>query len=62
MIRFMRESDQIRGSASNETSKAPVTASIYARLRQLEGILRDVYRELGGAERAIRQERQGYSR
>jgi hypothetical protein len=38
------------------------TTPIYAKLRQLEGILRDVYRELGGAERAIREEREGYSR
>ena len=44
------------------TSKAPATESIYAKLRQMEGILKDVYRELGGAERAIREEREGYSR
>ncbi|HUI77072.1 MAG TPA: hypothetical protein VLY24_04130 [Bryobacteraceae bacterium] len=53
---------EFRDSASNDTSKAPATASIYAKLRQMEGILRDVYKELGGAERAIRQEREGYSR
>lgn len=38
------------------------TASIYAKLRQMEGILKEVYKELGGAERAIREEREGYSR
>ena len=43
-------------------SKATVAAPIYAKLRQMEGILRDVYKELGGAERAIREEREGYSR
>ena len=37
------------------------TESIYAKLRQLEGIFKDVYRELGGAEQAIREEREGYS-
>lgn len=41
---------------------APGAASIYAKLRQMEGILKDVYKELGGAERAIRVERKGYSR
>jgi len=54
---------EFRDSAPNTvTSKAPGTASIYAKLRQMEGILRDVYKELGGAERAIREEREGYSR
>ena len=43
-------------------SKAPVTGSIYAKLKEMEGILGDVYKELGGAERAIREEREGYSR
>ena len=43
-------------------AKASDTPSIYAKLRQMEGILRDVYKELGGAERAIREEREGYSR
>ena len=42
--------------------KAPGAASIYVKLRQMEGILKDVYKELGGAERAIREEREGYSR
>jgi len=36
--------------------------SVYEKLLQLEGVLKDVYRELGGAERAIREERDGYSR
>jgi len=44
------------------TSKAPATGSIYAKLRQMEGILKEVYKELGGSERAIRDEREGYSR
>lgn len=38
------------------------SASIYSKLRQMEGILKGVYRELGGAERAVREEREGYSR
>jgi len=42
--------------------KAPENESIYAKLRQMEGILKEVYRELGGAERVIREEREGYSR
>src|SRR5215471_16311118 len=41
---------------------APVNSSIFAKLRQMEGILKDVYRELSGAERAIRDERGAYSR
>ena len=43
-------------------SKSAETTSIYAKLRQMEGILKDVYKELGGAEREIRDEREGYSR
>jgi len=43
-------------------SKPSDNASIYAKLRQMEGILKDVYKELGGAERTIREEREGYSR
>jgi hypothetical protein len=42
--------------------KTSDTTTIYAKLRQMEGILKDVYQELGGAERAVREERQGYSR
>lgn len=49
-------------SASSATSKAADTVSIYTKLRQMEGVLKDVYKELGGAERAIREEREGYSR
>jgi hypothetical protein len=41
---------------------APVSTSIYEKLLQMEGILKDVYKEIGGAERAIREEREGYSR
>ena len=47
---------------STSKSKAVDSASIYTKLRQMEGILKDVYKELGGAERAIREEREGYSR
>ena len=36
--------------------------SVLRRLLELEGLLRETYRELGGAERAIREEREGYSR
>jgi len=54
---------EFRDFASNTTmSKASDSASIYAKLRQMEGILKDVYKELGGSERAIREEREGYSR
>jgi len=48
--------------ANTAKSKASDTGAIYAKLKQMEGILKDVYRELGGAERAIREEREGYSR
>ncbi|HEV2201350.1 MAG TPA: hypothetical protein VGR73_16145 [Bryobacteraceae bacterium] len=44
------------------TPAAPLSSSIFERLLQMEGILKDVYKELGGAERAIREEREGYSR
>lgn len=40
----------------------PVSTSIFEKLLQMEGILKDVYKEIGGAERAIREEREGYSR
>jgi hypothetical protein len=54
---------EFRHSAPNSaTVKPPDAASIYAKLRQMEGILRDVYEDLGGAEKAIREEREGYSR
>ena len=54
---------EFRDTAPNTAvSRATGTASIYAKLRQMEGILGDVYKELGGAERAIREEREGYSR
>ncbi len=39
-----------------------VTPGVLQRLVEMEGLLRDVYRELGGSERAIREEREGYSR
>lgn len=51
--------DSAPGTAKSKTSD---TISIYARLRQMEGILKEVYKELGGAERAVREEREGYSR
>mgnify|MGYP000735620806 CR=1 FL=1 len=41
---------------------APLNASIFQKLLQMDGILKDVYKEIGGAERAIREEREGYSR
>jgi len=54
---------EFRDAAPNTAmSKAPDTPSIYSKLRQMEGILKDVYSELGGAERAIADEREGYSR
>ena len=41
---------------------APASTSIFKKLLQMEGILKDVYKEIGGAERAIREEREGYFR
>jgi hypothetical protein len=41
---------------------APIRTSLFERLLQMEGILRDAYKEIGGAERAIGEEREGYSR
>lgn len=35
---------------------------VFRRLLAMEGMLSEVYRELGGAERVIREEREGYSR
>jgi hypothetical protein len=49
-------------AAYASATKAPESPSVYAKLRQMEGILKNVYKELGGAERAIREEREGYSR
>ncbi len=40
----------------------PVSSSIFEKLLRMEGILKDVYKEIGGAERAIREEREGYAR
>lgn len=51
--------DSERNTARSKTSEI---ASLYDKLKQMEGILKDVYRELGGAERAVREEREGYSR
>ena len=51
--------DASRVSARPET---PATLSVYAKLRQMEGVLKDVYKELGGAERAVLEERKGYGR
>jgi hypothetical protein len=50
---------------TSERATAPevrVSASIFGKLLQMEGILKDVYKEIGGAEKAIREEREGYSR
>ena len=44
------------------TPAAPVNSPIFQKLLKMEGILKDVYKEIGGAERAIREEREGYSR
>lgn len=41
---------------------APVSSSIFEKLLQMEGVLKEVYKELGSAERAIQEEREGYSR
>jgi len=55
--------DAPASAAANATAPAtPIRASIFEKLLQMEGILKDVYKELGGAERAIREEREGYSR
>ncbi|MBL8177495.1 MAG: hypothetical protein JNK48_22655, partial [Bryobacterales bacterium] len=40
----------------------PTTVSVLDKLLLLEGILKETYRELGGAEVAILEERGGYSR
>ena len=54
---------EFRDSASKAAeSGASAAGSVYSKLRQMQGLLRDVYKELGGAERAIRDEREGYSR
>ena len=48
-----------------DTPGAPplrAATSIFEKLLQMEGILKDVYKEIGGAERAIQEEREGYSR
>ncbi len=42
--------------------KAAANRSVFEKLLQMEGILKEVYKELGGAERAIAEERKGYSR
>ena len=47
---------------TDAASLAPATTSIFEKLLQMEGILKDVYKEIGGAERAIGEEREGYSR
>ena len=41
---------------------APVSKSIFEKLLRMDGILKDVYKDIGGAERAVREEREGYSR
>jgi hypothetical protein len=40
----------------------PASTSIYEKLLQMEGILKEAYQEIGGSEHAIREEREGYSR
>lgn len=49
-------------AASSAALPASVGSSVFEKLLQMEGILEDVYKEIGGAERAIREEREGYSR
>jgi hypothetical protein len=49
-------------SVRAEAPAIRTTSTIFGKLIQMEGILRDVYKEIGGAERAIREERDGYSR
>jgi len=49
-------------AAAPAAPAAPVSASVFEKLLQMEGILKEVYKEIGGAERAIGEERQGYSR
>ncbi|MBL8217082.1 MAG: hypothetical protein JNK87_40555 [Bryobacterales bacterium] len=44
------------------SAAATAGPSVFQKLRQMEGLLKDVYRELGGSEKAIREEREGYSR
>jgi len=44
------------------TPAGAVNSSIFQKLLQMEGVLKDVYKEIGGAEKAIREEREGYSR
>jgi hypothetical protein len=52
------------GTPNAASRSAASTASLSAldKLLQMEGILSEVYKELGGAERAIRTEREGYGR
>jgi hypothetical protein len=47
---------------SSAAPAASVSLSVFEKLLQMEGILKDVYKEIGGAERAIREEREGYTR
>jgi hypothetical protein len=54
------EAGQVPAQLAN--ASGPGSSSIFQKLLQMEGILKDVYKEIGGAERAIREEREGYSR
>ena len=49
-------------TASAAAPAASAGVSVFEKLLHMQGILKDVYKELGGAERAIREEREGYSR
>ena len=49
-------------SAERAASPSARASSIFEKLLQMEGVLKDVYKELGGAEKAIQEERKGYSR
>ena len=53
---FLNDADSVDASAASGRR------SIFQKLLQMEGMLKEVYKELGGAEKAIRDEREGYSR
>jgi hypothetical protein len=52
----------LNARATPVTSPVPVSTSIFEELLQMEGVLKKSYKQIGGAERAIREQREGYSR
>src|SRR5262249_29518382 len=46
---------------TSAASTTPASTSVFQKLLQMEGILKEVHKELGGAEQAVREEREGYS-